>query len=251
MTMRKMPALADSFVKQIRTSGPRQTFRMMGSRFDSLVRSVVEDRRHGVATTRQVWDRELGIEDQRNHWYVATDYQTVRSALRHVHVRPLEDVFVDFGSGKGRIVMIAAGYPFRRVMGVEFSPELHRIAEQNLAALRRRACGEVKLVLSDATQWQMPDDATVLYFFNPFEGEILVKVFANIQDSFQRNPRKITVVYVRPERFFEKQVAWEPWLTRTIQMPCREGTVAIYESKMPLAKAPARLTDQLIEEPGQ
>ena len=44
--------------------------------------------------------------------------------------------FVDIGSGKGRVVMLAIGYPFRRVIGVELAPELHAIAQENLSRFR-------------------------------------------------------------------------------------------------------------------
>jgi SAM-dependent methyltransferase len=33
-------------------------------------------------------------------------------------------VFVDFGAGKGRTVLLAARHPFKKVIGVEFSGEL-------------------------------------------------------------------------------------------------------------------------------
>ena len=230
--MRRIAALTDDFMRQLKSSGPRHTLSLMGGHIDSLVRSVIEDRRRGISTTREVWGQALGIRDQRNHWYVATDYQTFKRAMRRIDISPRQDVFVDFGSGKGRMVMLAAGYDFRRVIGVEFSAQLHAVAEQNLQAARGRLrCQDVELVLHDATLWEVPDDATVLFFFNPFEGEILTKVFDNIYASFRRQPRKIRVIYVRPERFFEKQVAWERWLIRTVKMPCREGTVAIYETK--------------------
>ncbi len=41
-------------------------------------------------------------------------------------------VFVDFGFGKGTALLLATEFPFKRIIGVEFSPELHRIAEENI-----------------------------------------------------------------------------------------------------------------------
>lgn len=225
--MTAMLDLADKVFKRFRTEGADKTLRLIVARSRSLVRSVIEDRRRGVLTTRVVKDRELGIQDLRNHWYVATDYETFTEAIRHVGVRPGEDVFVDYGSGKGRIVMLAAELPFRRVIGVEFSSQLHDIASENLARTNRQ---NVELVLADATQWKLPKEATVLFFFNPFDGEILARVFANIRESLTEAPRKLTIIYVRAEKFFEKEIAWQEWLTRKAQIPCVEGTVTIYES---------------------
>ena len=227
-----MSTLARNIIKRFQTDGLSSTLRLMGARIGSLLRSVIEDRRRGVSTARELKDRDLGITDLRNHWYVATDYQTFRRAMEHVDIRPGEDVFADIGAGMGRIVLLAAELPFRRVMGVEFSRQLTDIGRENLrAALPGLKCKDVELILADATQWKVPHDATVLFFFNPFDGEVLAKVCENIRDSLAGAPRKLTIVYVRPDKFFEKETAWQEWLTRTHELPCVEGKVAIYESK--------------------
>jgi hypothetical protein len=71
----------------------------------------------------------------------------------------------------------------------------------------------------------------VLFFFNPFDGDVLARVCANIRASLDEAPRRLKIVYVRPDKFFEKEIAWQEWLTRTHELPCVEGKVAIYESK--------------------
>lgn len=218
--------------RRVKTDGAGPTLRFIGARSRSVARSLMEDRRRGISTARVVKDDELGIEDEHCHWYVATDYKTFHDAMRHVDIRAGHDVFVDFGSGKGRIVMLAADYPFRRVFGVEFSPQLHKIAEENLRNARAELrCQDVRLILADATQWTVPPDATVFFFFNPFDGAVLAQVCENIRCSLIAAPRKLTLIYVRPEKFFEKEIAWQTWLTRTGELRCLEGKVSIYESK--------------------
>ena len=56
--------------------------------------------------------------------------------------------FVDYGSGKGKAMFLAAEYPFKRIVGVEFAPALHEIACKNLntssirdAEMFRLICG--------------------------------------------------------------------------------------------------------------
>src|SRR5580765_181705 len=44
--------------------------------------------------------------------------------------------FIDIGSGWGSILLLAAGYPFRSITGIEFAEELHRKACANLAWAR-------------------------------------------------------------------------------------------------------------------
>ena len=229
-----MLVFAGNVIKRFVTEGPRQTLRLAAARLRSLIRSSLEDRRRSVSTAGEVKDRKLGIKDRRNHWYVATDYETFDLAMSHVGIRPGEDVFVDFGSGKGRIVLLAANQPFRRVIGVEFSRQLHEVALQNVrAALPAARCQDVELILADATQWKVPPEATVLFFFNPFDGEVLAKVCDNIQQSLAEAPRKLTIIYVRADKFFEKEIDWQRWLTRTRELSCVEGKVTVYESKSP------------------
>ena len=222
-------------VQRLRAEGLSSTLRLMRARLASVSRSHAEDRRRGVSTAREMPADDLGITDLRNHWYVATDYETFHRAMRQVDIRPGEDVFVDIGAGMGRIVLLAAERPFRRVLGVEFSRELTDIGRENLRTARPGLkCQDVELILADATAWPIPPDATVLFFFNPFDGEVLAKVCANIRQSLADVPRKLTIIYVRAEKFFEKEIAWQEWLVRTHELPCVEGKVAIYESTPPV-----------------
>ena len=80
--------------------------------------------------------------------------------------------FVDFGSGKGRVLLVASHYPFREVVGVEFSPELHEIAEDNIRRYQSpaRRCPHVRSVCADAATFALPAPDCVLYFNNPFAG---------------------------------------------------------------------------------
>lgn len=101
------------------------------------------------------------------------------------------DVFVDFGSGKGRIVYQAARYPLKRVIGVEISEKLNEIASANIEQNRSRLrCQDVELVTCDAADYGIPDDMTIAYFIYPFAGETFRHVIENIVDSLVRNPRQ-------------------------------------------------------------
>ena len=44
-----------------------------------------------------------------------------------------EFTFIDIGSGKGRALLMASQYPFRRILGIELLPELHRVAKENIS----------------------------------------------------------------------------------------------------------------------
>ena len=153
------------------------------------------DIRFGVRTTGHVDLRDLDLHSDDRVDYQPSGLRMLGQALRKIDVCE-SDVFLDLGSGKGRIVLQAARYPFRRVLGVEISPQLHRIAERNLQRRRKRLrCGEVVLVNSAAETYDIPDDVSVVYMFNPFCGTPFAKVVRALVDSHDRNPRPLRIIY--------------------------------------------------------
>lgn len=105
--------------------------------------------------------------------------------------------FIDFGSGKGRALLEAAAFPFKWVKGVEFTRELHDIAERNIRQYRmgRVRCSDIRSVLCDAENFDIPTDPLVIFFFNPFTGPVMEKVIANIEQSYRDAPRDIFIIY--------------------------------------------------------
>jgi len=130
--------------------------------------------------------------------YVPTAWHVLPRALRTIGVSQ-NDTFVDFGCGKGRIVHQAARWRFRRVIGVEVSASLAEVARAGIAARRRQhRCRNVEIVVCDAAQFQVPDDLTVAYLFDPFRGDTLSAVLGHIVESIDRCPRRVRLVYVHP-----------------------------------------------------
>jgi SAM-dependent methyltransferase len=108
-------------------------------------------------------------------------------------------VFIDFGCGKGRVVFQAAMYPFRRVIGVELVPDLADVARENIRrALPKLRCKHVEIVTADVVNYEVPDDVTFVYFFDPFHGEIFSAVVAKLLASLRRRPRELTIIYFDP-----------------------------------------------------
>jgi SAM-dependent methyltransferase len=110
-----------------------------------------------------------------------------------------EFTFVDFGSGRGRVLLFASRFNFRRIIGVEFSEELYRCALENLAAARLGAgCRDILPLHQDATSFVLPDGPLVLYFFDPFRDRVMQQVLDNIRRCYLDLPRKIYVMYLAP-----------------------------------------------------
>jgi SAM-dependent methyltransferase len=108
--------------------------------------------------------------------------------------------FIDLGSGKGRTLLMASDYPFRRIIGVELLPSLHQIAQQNLGQYQSESqkCFGFEAICADAAAFPFPDDPLVIYLFNPFPESGMRQVFANLDQSLRLHPRPIYLLYHNP-----------------------------------------------------
>lgn len=160
---------------------------------------VAFERRLGVHTDETIPLEELGVAGADRVHYGPSPWLVLPRLVPRRSVRP-HDVFVDYGSGMGRVLVQAAlRYPFRRVVGVELSEELNRIARENLERNRdRMRCRDVEVIAADAAEWAPPDDLTVAYFNNPFVGELFGRVLDNLVESVDRHPRRVRIVYRNP-----------------------------------------------------
>jgi hypothetical protein len=171
--------------------------RYIGTR--QFLANALFDGRYHIETDGEVSCAELGLSDPRSVRYRPAGVTSLRRILSPREVSD-DDVFIDFGSGKGRVVLQAAlYYRFRRVYGVELSEGVHEIAVRNLEICRDRLrCRDVRLIRADAVEFEIPDDVTVAFFYNPFVGELFETVVARLLASVDRNPRRLRIVYGNP-----------------------------------------------------
>jgi SAM-dependent methyltransferase len=111
-----------------------------------------------------------------------------------------EFTFIDIGSGKGRVLLMAADYPFHHILGIELLPELHRVAKENLAKYKSdsQRCFAIDCIQGDASEFIFPAEPTVLYLFNPLPECALAKMISNLERSLRQHPRPMFVLYHNP-----------------------------------------------------
>jgi len=98
-------------------------------------------RRRGVMRT-------VTIAVNRRHAvsYQPTKARPFQDLLRRLDL-PAGGTFVDVGSGKGRVLLLAARHPFKRVVGIEFSPSLCEQARRNIEIFRAQVPRSARRVL--------------------------------------------------------------------------------------------------------
>lgn len=99
-------------------------------------------------------------------------------------------VFVDFGSGKGRTLLLASHYPFKKVIGVEYALDLHTIALKNIAQYRSRDRRRfnIEAVHVDAAEYVVPLEPMICFFFNSFDEKIMKAVLTNFKNHWMAIP---------------------------------------------------------------
>ena len=163
-------------------------------RFDALF---------GVDTSGRLGRYELGVKTLNLLHAVEYRPTPVREFVRIINdlrIDYKEWTFIDLGAGKGRAILLASHFPFRQVIGVEFAPELVRIAQCNIAAYKNpsRECQDLNVLLQDATEYCLPCEKCVIYLNNPFDGPVMARVIENIGASVEKFPRDLYVVYWNP-----------------------------------------------------
>lgn len=163
-------------------------------------RCRVFDWRHGVRTCGTANLDALTIAgDNVSHgvFYHPSHPKFLFEVLGALDIDYQQYAFVDLGSGKGRVLLVASEFPFREIVGVEFARELHEIACENIRKYRSASqkCKQVQSRHGDATEFEFPAGPLVLYLANPFGPGVLVPVLRNLQESLASEPRDIILVY--------------------------------------------------------
>lgn len=209
-----------------RRRGVWSALRLFGREMAEFVRDSTPERRRGRYGDVE-WDCETGADTTSANvgWrdrlvtvlvgpgYQPCDPELFRETLALLRTDFRGFIFIDIGSGKGRALLMAAEYPFRRIVGVELLPQLHAVAERNLRSFAPpdREAGRIVLLCMDAAAFEFPPDPTVLFLFNPLPEPALQQLVERLDRSLDLRPRTAYVVYHNPvlEYILSNDRRWE------------------------------------------
>lgn len=191
---------------------PRATAGLLSLLWEFLRDSTPERLRSRFGDAEYDWDHRVNTTSGAVAWrerllgmfhspYMPTEPVVFREMLDAVAGQPgfefRDFTFIDLGSGKGRTLLMAAEYPFRRIVGVELLPALHEIAQENLRQYKSEAqqCSALEAICGDATQFALPQEPLLIYLFNPFPEAGLRQVIGNLAQSLREHPRRVFVLY--------------------------------------------------------
>lgn len=129
-------------------------------------------------------------------------YRRWRATLPAVCGKLEAYTFVDVGAGKGRPLFLASELPFRKIIGIELSGELARIARENVArwnhAGRSRACAKIRVIKGDALEFRWPRTPLLVYMYNPFSCSLVAELAARLASAARPKSSLVDLLYVNP-----------------------------------------------------
>jgi len=186
------------------------------------LRRLLEIPRRGFPTlrpNRTSFDEQWGTETEEIVWltnpgsknfvhgvrYEACSPTACRWAIENAPVDLSTFYFVDVGCGKGRPLLIASQYPFKRLVGIEYSAKLCDQAHANLAAAGVSR-SRFEICCQDAADCKFAMHNTFAYLHNPFDHEILRAVLKRMSQLAETN--QVVVAYEGPRREQFSHCSW-------------------------------------------
>lgn len=221
-----LPSLRRKFQRSFQREGLGGTLRLAVVNLAELAASPFRkptpvtwfDERYKVDTDTWVALSDFSISSPNYAYgqeYAPITVQLFQDALSRVPIDHSRFTFIDLGSGKGRGLLLAAAFPFHKIIGVEFVDTLHRIAIDNLRIYTGpRLCPDIELVCMDATLFPLPNKPLFILLFNPFVGPTMAHVLRNIEESLRAFPREVIVLYAKP--LMASAFAASPCLTEIV-----------------------------------
>jgi SAM-dependent methyltransferase len=175
----------------------------IGIAWHLIKQEVAGEKKYGISTTGAIdldnMEETEGIDTEHASQYMPVSYKLLQLIFTELpkiaSAKPKH--FLDIGCGKGRALCVAAHYGFIKLSGVDFSKRLINAAQQNLEIVKT-AFPQINYTLqhNDAFYYDIPTDVDCIFLFNPFDEVIMSGVVNNIAESFQQQPRTMTIIYV-------------------------------------------------------
>ena len=170
--------------------------------YDGWVRTHPYDLAHGVDTSGSVSTAEYApdaaMAAQIIH-YAGSQPSIVRRCLAS-----LPDceryVLVDLGCGKGRPLLVASEFPFRRLIGIEISQPLAEVARHNARAIAdkypRRT--PIEIQVGDASAVAAPAERVVIFMYHPFGRDLVSTLITSLEQQLAHGLQHAFLVYYNP-----------------------------------------------------
>jgi SAM-dependent methyltransferase len=221
-----------------------ETIPYFGDMLPTYHRTHPFDRQYGIDTGGVVPVEMITSDKILSHKinpYGASQPSIIRRAITALGT--IDDYeFVDIGCGKGRAMFVASEFPFRRISGIELSPNLTKVARRNSAIVARRFPSRppVEAIEGNAITFPLPKTKLVFYFCHSFGEELLSQLISNLEAAISSGIGPVFFMYYNPVHgnVLDASPAFARWYADTLPYdkqelgfgPDSEDTVVIWQS---------------------
>ena len=167
----------------------------------TIYHEIRGERKYKINTTRLNNLKNITLRGNRSNAevYQGANYFLLEKVFKEMRSMGVNYSLIDFGSGKGRVMVVAAYYGFEKIIGLEFGKQLCEVAKKTIIPVQQLFPQKVlNVYYTDASHYKIDDHANVFFFFNPFNEIVMQQVIKNILYSLKSLPREVFVIYINP-----------------------------------------------------
>lgn len=161
----------------------------MTHKLTRILRNLRMDLKYGgkfLGGTKHTQFGALGAHDTANTDYAAMPYLFDATMVA-------DDVVTDIGSGKGRVInYLLEKFPNTKIYGLELDPDCAATLQKRL-----RRYQNVTILCGDACE-KVPAETTVLYLFNPFDRNVMLRFKDSVLKLAEKGQRAMKIIYYNP-----------------------------------------------------
>jgi SAM-dependent methyltransferase len=149
-------------------------------------------------------NKELDIKEsikENSTEYFPTPYYVMHEISKKIKEDLKDAVFIDFGSGAGRVLSFILKFKPKKIIGIELSKKLCQISNDNLENQIKKSKDIItkwEIININATNYEIPLESNIFFFYDPFNDVVLDQIVKKIITSYIKNKRSIIVIYVSP-----------------------------------------------------
>ena len=129
--------------------------------------------------------------------YQPMPYTFIDEVFQALRIRDGRCAILDYGCGKGRVVIEAARHACPCVRGVDLDDRLVSVAKDNIARAQPvLRCPDVSVSCGDARTFPVDPRINAIIMNNPFTGDIMKETLDRVRESYRQHCRAITICYV-------------------------------------------------------
>jgi SAM-dependent methyltransferase len=156
-----------------------------------ILSNIFKEKVNGIETYKYVAVTDLNIPiEQKPVHYESSGNSYLGKVLKNLPIT-VNDTIIDFGCGKGGAVLYMSRFPFKKIIGVEYSQPLYLKAKYNVEKMNKK---QIEILHGDAGEYTDYENVNFIYMYNPFGQEVIKQILDNLCKSFYTKPRVIYII---------------------------------------------------------